>query len=75
MTNEQRTGLLSLEGQRICLALADGSRFDDCELVSAGRHRVNTLWLFTNGADVFVPVEDVIDLWEAARPGGRQQVG
>jgi hypothetical protein len=74
MTNEQRAGLVSLEGQRISLSLADGSRFDDCELVSAGRHRVGTLWLFANGSDMFVPVDDVIDLWEAPRPGGCHRV-
>jgi hypothetical protein len=74
MTNEQRAGLPSLEGQRIGLSLADGSRFDDCELVSAGRHRVGTLWLFANGTDTFVPVDDVIDVWEASRPGGRHRV-
>jgi hypothetical protein len=64
MTNEQRAGLTSLEGRRVSLSLVDGSRLDDCELVSAGRHRVGSLWLFSNGSDRFVPVDDVIDLWE-----------
>ena len=54
-----------LEGHRVSLALADGSRLDDCELVSAG-HGATTLWLYVNGGDVFVSVADVTDAWEAA---------
>ena len=54
-----------LEGRRVSVALTDGSRLDDCELVSAGTGRA-TLWLFVNGSDVFVPVADVTDAWEAA---------
>jgi hypothetical protein len=55
-----------LEGLRVSVALTDGSRLDDCELVSAGRVGRATLWLFVNGSDVFVPVADVTDAWEAA---------
>jgi hypothetical protein len=66
MTVERVTSLIGhLEGRRISLALVDGSRLDDCELVSAG-HGAATLWLFLNGNDVFVPVSDVTDAWEAA---------
>lgn len=54
-----------LEGRRVSIALADGSRLDACELVSA-RHGTATLWLFVNGRDVFVRVRDVTDAWEAA---------
>ena len=43
-----------------------GQRIDDCQLVSAGRGRARALWVFTNGADTFVPVDDVVELWEAA---------
>jgi hypothetical protein len=31
-------------------------------LVSA---RTDTLWIFTNGEDVFVRVDSVVDAWEA----------
>ncbi|MGH9277972.1 MAG: hypothetical protein ACRD12_07685 [Acidimicrobiales bacterium] len=58
--------LRMLEGRRVGLALRGDHRIDDCQLVSAGRGRVRTVWVFTNGADVFVPVDDVVDLWEAA---------
>ena len=67
MTAEQKRGLRRLEGHKIHLALVDGSRIDDADLVSA---RNTTLWLFTNGEDAFVRADDVIDIWEAplARP-------
>ena len=66
MTVERVIHLIGhLEGHRVNLALIDGSRLDDCELVSAG-HGTPTLWLFVNGSDVFVPVGEVTDAWEAA---------
>ena len=57
--------LAGLEGRQVSVALEDGSRIDDCQLVSGGRHGVETLWLFTNGTDRFVPVHHVVDVWEA----------
>jgi hypothetical protein len=66
MTLERVTSLIGhLEGRRVNLALLDGSRLDDCELISAGRG-APTLWLFVNGGDLFVPVAEVTDAWEAA---------
>ena len=66
MTVERAVNLIGhLEGRRVSLALTDGSRIDDCELVSAG-HGAATLWLYVNGGDVFVPVANVTDAWEAA---------
>jgi hypothetical protein len=56
--------LRDLEGRRISLALADGSRLDDVTLVSAGRGRTPTLWLDVAGIDVFVDRLRVVDLWE-----------
>ena len=51
MTVERVIHLIGhLEGLRVNLALIDGSRLDDCELVSAG-HGHPTLWLFVNGSD------------------------
>jgi hypothetical protein len=61
MTAEQRKRLRALEGRLVNLALANGSRLDDVALVSAGKR---TLWVFTNGEDVFVPVDTVVDAWE-----------
>ena len=66
MMTRARTGeLTALEGRQVSVALRSGDRIDDVQLVSAGRNRVGTLWLFTNGADTFVAVEDIIDIWEA----------
>jgi hypothetical protein len=55
----------SLEGRQVCVALSNGSRIDDCQLVSAGRVSTDTMWLFSNGADLFVSIDEVLDVWEA----------
>ena len=54
-----------LEGRQVCVALRNGRRIDDCQLVSAGRVSTETLWLFSNGADLFVSIDDVLEVWEA----------
>ncbi len=56
-----------LEGRHVSVALADGSRIDDCELVSAGRHGVDSLWLYADGTDTFVALVDVTDVTEVVR--------
>ena len=58
------TNLRSYEGEQVNLALRDGTRLDDCNLVSGGRNRLDNLWLFVNGEDVFVARSDVVDLWQ-----------
>ena len=63
------SSLYSLEGRQVSVALRDGIRIDDCQLVSAPRANAETLWLFSNGDDVFVDVTDVIDVWEVACTG------
>jgi hypothetical protein len=65
MTATRVRELRSLEGRRVGLALAGGHRIDDCDLVSAGRGRCGTVWIFTNGADQFVSHREVVDYWEA----------
>lgn len=56
----------TLEGRRVSVALKDGSRIDDCQLVSGPRNRAGTVWLFVNGEDSFVSIDDVVDVWEVA---------
>jgi hypothetical protein len=56
----------SLEGHRLSVALRDGSRVDDCQLVSAGRGTVRSLWVYTNGADAFLSIDDIVAIWEVA---------
>jgi hypothetical protein len=64
MTRKRIAQFTHLEGCRVSLALRDGSRLDDCQLVSTGHNRAGSVWLFSNGADTFVPVDSVVDLWE-----------
>jgi len=63
MSAEQQMKLRGLEGRTVHLALVDGTRLDDVALVSA---RSRTVWVFTNGEDTFVPMTDVVDVWESA---------
>ena len=60
--------LAGLEGRQVNVALDDGSRVDDCQLVSGGRRGVESLWLFVNGADRFVALRRVVDIWETSCP-------
>jgi hypothetical protein len=60
------SSLHGLEGRQVSVALRNGCRIDDCQLVSAPRARAETVWLFSNGDDVFVSLADVIDIWEVA---------
>jgi hypothetical protein len=64
MAKQKVRSLHSIEGRQVNVSLRDGKRIDDCNLVSGGRARAPKLWLFTNGEDVFVPLDDVIDVWE-----------
>ena len=72
-----------LEGHRAGVALADGSRLDDCQLISAGRDGARSLWLYANGADTFVTMLEVADVWEVRPladgcgllPPGRRTLG
>ncbi len=66
MTANELHQLRTLEGRRVSVAMRGGRRLDDCQLVSAGRGRGATLWIFADGTDTFVPLDDVLDLWEAA---------
>jgi hypothetical protein len=66
MSGTQRQQANGLQGQTVSVALIDGSRIDEATLVSTGGSRARTLWLFSNGVDVFVPFANVVDLWPPA---------
>lgn len=72
MNKRQVLRVRSLEGRCVCVALRDGTRIDDCQLVSCGGQAVSRVWIFSNGSDRFVDLGDVLDLWESApaRAGG-----
>ena len=53
-----------LEGSQVSVALRDGGRPDDCQLVSAPRGRSRRVWLFDGLMDVFIPMTDIIAVWE-----------
>ncbi len=57
-----------LEGYRVSVALSSGDRLDDCDLVAGPRGNANRLWLFTAGIDLFVPIADVLAVWETNHP-------
>jgi hypothetical protein len=57
-----------LEGYRVSVALSNGDRLDDCDLVATPRGNTNSLWLFTAGIDLFIPMADVVAVWETGRP-------
>ena len=70
MTRSRLRELAALQGRQVSVALRNGDRIDDAQLVSADRICATTVWLFTNGADRFIAVEDLIEVWEAQPAGG-----
>jgi hypothetical protein len=72
MTARRRRKIRELQGRQVSVALVDGSRIDDCQLVSAGHKGLRSLWLFANGEDHFVALDAVRDVWEIMpSPRGR----
>jgi hypothetical protein len=57
--------LRRLEGRRVCLSLVDGTRIDECQLVSVAPTGRRTVWVYKNGEDAFIPIADICDAWEA----------
>ena len=58
--------LRSLQGRQVSMALADGTRIDDCQLISAWHPAKKGVWVFSNGCDTFVPHELLCNVWEFA---------
>ena len=54
--------LRSLQGRRVSVALADRSCIHDGFLLAVTGERV---WLDAAGMDVFLALDDVVDVWEA----------
>ncbi len=66
MDTSRLSRLRDLQGHQVSVALRNGSRLDDCQLVSVGRKRAPSIWLVNAGVDTFVPAVDIVELWEAA---------
>lgn len=72
MRADQRTDQIrDLEGHQVSLSLVNGSRIDDCQMVSAACGPTENIWVFSNGADRFLALSEVVDCWEVPPPGGR----
>jgi hypothetical protein len=54
--------LRAAEGQRVTVALTDGSLLDDCVVVSAGRLWARSVWLVKGDTDVFSTPEEIADI-------------
>jgi hypothetical protein len=53
----------AIDGRQVNVALRDGTRIDDCQLVSCRPGSVKTLWIFSNGEDLLIPCDEVVDVW------------
>jgi hypothetical protein len=59
--------LRALEGDRIDLILRDGTRLNDCLLVSRGRLWAKTIWVVSDEIDHFIHLRDILSV-EASAP-------
>jgi hypothetical protein len=66
-----KDGMVRLEGSQVSVAMRDGGRLDDCQLVAAPRGRSRNVWLFDGRIDVFVPVSEIVAVWETTPVAGR----
>lgn len=62
MVTKMQADVQKLEGRTVNVALADGSVLDRVPLVLARR---NTLWIVRDGEDIFVPLDRVVEVWDA----------
>ena len=63
----------ALEGDRVDLILRDGTRLDDCLLVSRGRLWAKSIWVVSDEIDHFIHRRDILSVEAsvtAAPPGG-----
>ena len=56
--------LTEVEGRNVGVALKGGVRIDDCQLVALPIRGGTSFWLFSNGRDMMIPADDVLDVWE-----------
>ncbi|MGH9036361.1 MAG: hypothetical protein ACRD0O_11410 [Acidimicrobiia bacterium] len=67
MADQSTLKYRSLEGRRVGITLTGGARIDNCQVICAPRHGTSTLWvLLPDGADAFIPLSGVVEIWEVA---------
>ena len=69
--NDRTDQFRDFEGHRVSLSLVNGSRIDDCQMLSAARGPTENIWVFSNGVDRCVALSEVLDCWEVPPPRGR----
>ena len=62
MMAKKQVDVQRLEGRTVGVALTDGTVLDRVPLVLARR---NTLWVVRDGEDSFIPLDRVVDVWDA----------
>ncbi len=62
MVTRMQADVQKLQGHTVNVALADGSVLDRVPLVLARR---NMLWVVRDGEDAFLPLDRVLDVWDA----------
>lgn len=55
--------LRGIEGRQVTVMLTDGTRFDDCHLVSVGRLWARSVWLAKGDADLFVSPDEIANIF------------
>ena len=70
MAEQIHQTLRHLEGRQVGLVLTDGSSILEAQLISAGRPGLSSVWVLIDGADNFIPLLAVTQVYEisAATP-------
>jgi hypothetical protein len=67
MADQSTLKYRTLEGRRVGITLTGGARIEACQVICAPRHGTSTLWvLLPDGADAFIPLSALIEIWEVA---------
>ena len=67
MADQSTLKYRTLEGRRVAITLTGGARIEVCQVICAPRHGTSTLWIvLPDGADAFIPLSAVVEIWEVA---------
>ncbi|MGH2578857.1 MAG: hypothetical protein ACRDG9_14085 [Actinomycetota bacterium] len=65
MSSRAIAKLKEFEGRTVGIALRGGERIDECKLISLPLRGAEKFWLWTGAEDIFLPPDQVLDVWEA----------